>query len=260
MEIKKRGQMAIFIIVAIAIVAITLLIFFFRPQIIGIFEGEVSPERYIETCVRPEIKPAMEILSDQGSYQNPQGYVNFNGNKVQYLCYTDDFYEPCVVQQPMTKNNFEKELDLMLSSKVNNCFSKMQSEYRDRGYDISSVGIDSSVSIIPNKIILNINAPLSISKNQNTIRVQNFDIELESEMYDLLFIASSIVDYESKLGGSATELYLQYYPNLKIEKIKLSDGSTIYKLSNVITNERFNFASRSVAWPAGYGLEGSNEL
>ena len=92
-------------------------------------------------------------------------------------------------------------------------------------------------------------------KKETTQKFQNFDIEFKSEMYDLLFIAQSIVEYEADLGGSATELYLQYYPDLKIKKTKLSDGTTIYKLNNVITKEEFNFASRSLAWPAGYGLE-----
>ena len=79
---------------------------------------------------------------------------------------------------------------------------------------------------------------------------------MKSEMYDLLFIATNIVEHESQVGGSATELYLQYYPDLKIEKIKLTDGTTIYQLSNVVTGEQFSFASRSLAWPAGYGLNG----
>jgi hypothetical protein len=48
---------------------------------------------------------------------------------------------------------------------------------------------------------------------------------------------------------------MQYYPDLKIEKTKLSDGTTIYILSNVVSKDRFTFASRSLAWPPGYGLE-----
>ena len=63
------------------------------------------------------------------------------------------------------------------------------------------------------------------------------------------------MQFESVLGDSETTLYIQYYPDLKIEKIKRADEGTIYKLSNVVTGDEFTFASRSLNWPAGYGLE-----
>ena len=82
----------------------------------------------------------------------------------------------------------------------------------------------------------------------------DFEIELSSEIYFLLMTATSIVDFESTYGDSETRLYLLYYPNLVIEKNKLGDGSKIYKVREVTTKEEFIFASRSVAWPGGFGL------
>ncbi len=250
----KKGQMTIFIIVAIVIAILILLFFLLRPRLPGIFEEELSPTSYLKGCIEPEVRPAVELLAKQGSYQAPEGYIEYKGAKIKYLCYTDDNYETCNVQQPMIKQNFERELNLMLKSRANQCVRNLISEYEKRGYEVSSGGIDSSASIVPNKIIISFNAPLTISK-ETSQKFQNFDAEINSEIYDLLFIANSIVEYEAELGDSATELYLQYYPDLKIEKIKLSDGTKIYKLSNVITGEEFSFASRSLAWPAGYGLE-----
>ncbi|MDO8509395.1 MAG: hypothetical protein Q7S27_06975 [Nanoarchaeota archaeon] len=251
---KKRGQMTIFIIVAIALVVIILLFFLFRPQIGNILGNEISPNSYLEGCIEPEIKPAVNILSQQGSYQNPEGYISYKGSKVKYLCYTDDFYETCTVQQPMTKGNFEKELNLMVKAKANKCVRNLIEEYEKRGYEVTSGGIDSSASIVPGKIIVSFNAPMTVTK-QTSEKYQSFDVEIESQMYDLLFIATSLVQNEVKVGDSATELYLQYYPDLKIEKTKLTDGTKIYKLTNVVTEEQFTFASRSLSWPAGYGLE-----
>lgn len=253
-NISKRGQMAIFIIVAIVILALIVLIFLFRPKILGIGETELSPNSYLSSCIKPEIKPAIEQLSKQGGYQNPEGTALYNGAKIQYLCYTGDNYKTCTIQQPMIKANFEKELNLMLKARANNCMNNLISEYKKRGYEVSSGSINSELSIIPGEIIVSYNAPLTVKK-ETAKTFKNFNVKFESEMYDLLFIAQSIVESESKLGGSATELYLQYYPDLKIDKTKLSESTTIYKLSNVVTKEDFNFASRSLAWPAGYGVE-----
>ena len=94
---------------------------------------------------------------------------------------------------------------------------------------------------------------MSITK-ESTQRFEKFGISIESEIYDLLSIATSIISFESTLGDSETLSYIQYYPDLTIEKIE-REGTTIYKLKNVITDEEFVFASRSLVWPQGYGFE-----
>ncbi len=253
---EKRGQMTIFIIVALVIIVVIVLLFLLKPQLGSLFAAEISPKEYLSGCIEPQLKPAVDLLSKQGSYQDPEGYISYKGAKIKYLCYTDDYYKTCTVQQPMTKSNFEKELNLMIKGKANQCMKSLISEYEKRGYQVSSGGVDSGVSVVPGNILISFNAPLTVSKNNNIQKFQNFNVEIRSEIYDLLFIATSIIEYESKLGDSSTELYLQYYPNLKIEKTKLTDGTKIYKLSNVVTGEEFSFASRSLSWPAGYGLEG----
>jgi hypothetical protein len=91
-----------------------------------------------------------------------------------------------------------------------------------------------------------------ITPKEETQTFKDFEIDVQSEMYDLLFISHSIVDYEATYGDSETTLYLQYYPDLRIDKTKLSDGSKIYRVSNVVTGEYFVFASRSLSWPPGY--------
>ena len=44
---------------------------------------------------------------------------------------------------------------------------------------------------------------------------------------------------------------MNYYHDLKVEKNKQTDGSTIYILTERDTENKFQFASRSVAWPPG---------
>lgn len=251
----KRGQVAIYLIVAIAIVALVALGVLFYPRLGGIFSQEISPNIYLKNCIEPGIKPAVETLSKQGGYSNPDGVIEYKGEKIKYLCYTSENYKTCNVQQPMIKDNFEKELNSIIKPKSDQCARNLISEYGKRGFKVTASSIDSRVEIVPEKIKVVISAPMSITKD-TTQTFKEFEVDMDSGMYDLLFTASSIIDYESSLGDSATELYLQYYPDLKIEKTKLSDGTKIYKLSNVVTNEEFVFASRSLAWPAGYGLEG----
>ena len=76
---------------------------------------------------------------------------------------------------------------------------------------------------------------------------------LDNNLYELASIAESIVEWEATYGDSETTTYMNYYHDLKVEKKKQTDGTTIYIVTNRDTRNKFQFASRSVAWPPGYG-------
>ena len=131
----------------------------------------------------------------------------------------------------------------------------MKEQYERQGYEVSSSPGDLEVNFVPGSLNVEFISPMTISK-ESTQTFRKFVVSIDSEMYDLLMIAVSILDFESSLGDSETLLYLQYYPDLSIEKVK-RNGDTIYTLKNVVTNEEFRFASRSLVWPVGYNLGGS---
>tara|TARA_Y100000034_G_scaffold75151_1_gene90249 strand:+ start:1083 stop:1844 length:762 start_codon:yes stop_codon:yes gene_type:complete len=253
MELNKRGQVAIFVIVAIVIVGLIVLGVMFYPEIQGVLGVELNPQSYLKGCVEPIVVEGVALLSKQGGYQNPEGFIVHDGEKVKYLCYTNADYETCVVQEPAVKDRFESELKAIVEPRAVECGRNLKAEYESRGYGVSAGNVDAEVSIVPDKIGIKFVAPMTITKDTSET-FREFDVEIDSEMYELLYTAQSIVDFESEYGDSETTLYLQYYPELKIEKNKLGDGTTIYKLSNVITEEEFTFASRSLAWPPGYGV------
>ena len=186
---------------------------------------------------------------------NPEGFIIYQDTKIKYLCYNAEYYKTCVVQQPMLINHVEKELKNALTQKAQQCFNNLKVEYEKRRYDVNSPNIEFNVLIEPGKLKAVFLADISIAKGNEFQSFNNFEVIEINEMYELLSIAQSIIDFESTYGDSETTLYLQYYPNLKIEKTKLSDGSKIYRLSNVVTKDEFTFASRSLSWPPGYGLE-----
>lgn len=251
-NIKKKAQVAIFVIVAVAIVAVFLIIFLY-PRI-QVLVTEFTPNNYLKSCIEPSVKEGVEILAKQGGYLEPEGFIEYNGEKVKYLCYSSEFQKLCMVQQPALVGHFSKELEKYLEPKTRECIENLKQEYQRRGFEVSAGKSEASVMLIPKKISVEFLTPISVAK-ESTQTFEKFDVDIESEMYNLLSIATSIIDFESTYGDSETTLYMQYYPDLKIEKNQLSDGSVIYTVSNVVTKESFTFASRSLAWPPGYGLE-----
>lgn len=253
---EKRGQVTIFIIIALAIVGLILFLFVFKGGPTLFKTGEISPNTFLKDCMEPDLRKAVDMLGKNGSYEKPEGNVMYKGEPYKYLCFTAEYYKTCTIQQPFIKNNFEKELARILKPKAQQCAQNLITEYKNRGYSVLSQKTpEVNISITPSSVRAEFFVNLALTKSGVTQKIEKFQADLDSEMYNLLFIANSIVDFEATFGDSEITAYMQYYPDLRIDKIKRDDGSKIYILSNVVTKEVFRFASRSLAWPAGYGFE-----
>lgn len=258
MGFYKRGQVALFVIIAIVIVSILLIFVFFediKPIIPSAGTSEFSPKAYLASCVNPSIQESISFLGKNAGYKNiSEGSVKYDGEDYKYLCYRAGYYQTCIVQQPFIKNNFENYLTAEVEPKIEDCIAKLKQEYEAKGYEVKTGRARARLEIIPSAIKIEYDAPMTTTKDGVSKTFTGFDVKINSEMHELLYIAQSIIDYESTFGDSETTLYMQYYPNIVIDKIRLSDGTNIYKLKNALTKEEFRFASRSMAWPAGYGI------
>lgn len=251
----KRGQVAIYIILALVIIVAGVLLYMFYPQINSVLRGQSSPNQAVRTCLEPTVQSYVTLLSGQGGYENPEGFATYKGNKVKYLCYQSQYYLPCKPQPPMPfiRLQFEQELARLLTEKAQACIEQVKEGYERDGYDVSSEPVKVKVDLVPHTMLISVNASMRLKRGDKTENVQSFFIDRRSEMYSLLMTAYSIVEYEVAYGNSEVTQYMAYYPNLKIEKDRLADDSKIYTVTDVTTDEKFRFASRSVAWPAGYG-------
>ena len=69
-------------------------------------------------------------------------------------------------------------------------------------------------------------------------------------------VSTSIIQSETKYGESDTTTLMLLYDYLIIDKLRQGDGTTIYILEDNNLGTKFQFASRSYAWPPGYGAGG----
>lgn len=249
---NQRGQLTIFIIIAVVIVVAGILIYSFFPQIqSGLGLGSQNPQEFIQTCIEESIEDDIAMLSLQGGSLEPEHYVLYNNDKIEYLCYTGEYYELCVVQQPMLKNHIEGEIENDIRSEVEDCFNSLENSYKNKGYDVSLKRGDIGVELLPKRVVANFNYSLVLTKSE-TERYDSFRVVLNNNLYELISIANSIIEWEATYGDSETTTYMDYYHDLKVEKKKQSDGSTIYILTDRNTENKFQFASRSLAWPPGF--------
>jgi len=249
---NKRGQVAIFVIVAVIIIALVLLFYFVIRPNVSYLRATEDPKKYIESCIKEDAKNALELLEKQGGSLEPENYILYDDNRVDYLCYINAYYKPCLNQKPFLKKSIEDELEKYLKPKLQQCIDAYKLQLEKKGYFVKAGKLDITLEIIPTGVSFEINQPLTIVKEASTA-YEKFSYEIDSSIYDLIMLSSSIINWEARYGDSSNQAYMLYYPNFKVEKYKQGDGSTVYVVTDRLINEKFVFASRSMVWPAGYG-------
>lgn len=251
-EKNKKGQLTIYIIIAIFIVAIAILIYFFYDDISSYVVQEENPTVIIQTCLEDELEDTVTLISSQGGSLAPQHYIMYNNQKTEYLCYTNEYYVTCVMQQPMLKEHIESEIQKGIKKASDECFNDLEEYYKNRGYTVSLKRNDLKVELLPKRIVTTFEYPLTLTKGE-TKKYNSIKVVLNNNLYELVSIANSILNWEARYGDSETTIYMDYYHDLKVEKLKQGEGSTIYILTDRNNGNQFQFASRSLAWPPGYG-------
>jgi hypothetical protein len=250
---NKSGQVTIFIIIAIIIVVIGVLIYTFYPQIkTSLSPKEQNPISFIQSCIEDDLKSAANSVSVQGGSINPQNYILYKNYKVEYLCYTSENLRTCLVQQPMLKSHVETEIKNKIDSTIDSCFNSMKSNYEKQGYSVELRTGAKKIELLPKRIVGTFNYSFSLTKGENTQRYDSFMVVLNNNLYELVAIANSIIEWEATYGDAETTTYMTLYHDLKVEKDVKGDRGKVYILTDRNTGNKFQFATRGQIWPAGY--------
>jgi hypothetical protein len=251
-KIKKGGkaQISVFIILAVCLYIVLLLLLTKKSDIVSLFIKE-SPVDKIERCISEAANDGRIILELQGGSFNPKNNYTYDGSQIEYACYTNQYYKRCVMQKPLLKQSFENELKGYIELKVSDCLAVEKSSLEGNGYVVSMKNPIVQVDIIPRNIIINTDLDLQITKGEATDSYRNIKANVNSDLYEFLMIASSILNWEARYGDSETMNYMYYYPSIKVEKKTRSDGSRIYILTNRESSEKLMFATRSMVFPPG---------
>ncbi len=245
----KKGQVSIFIILGILIVVV-LLILFSRDAGFDTIFAKQSPYQEIEGCAQTAIQEGLDILMLQGGVIESENYFMYEGKKIDYVCYSENEYENCIMQKPILTNTIRDELEEYSTPKIKSCLNSVKSSLESRGYSVVMRDPEIVIDLVPDNVLIDMNLGLRIEKTG----VESFDhirTGIKSKIYNFALITSSISQWETRYGDSETLNYMLYYPSLKVEKKKQGDGTTVYILTDRDTDEKFYFASRSIAVPAG---------
>jgi len=257
-----RGQVTVFIILAVLIIALGVLIYMFWPKIVSNISPETkNPSAYIQECMEEEIQDTVETISLQGGdyvVDKNTGYFykdmdEEEGTYVRYLCYTNENFVRCVNQEAFLTKHIESEILNAINPSIINCFNSMKKSYTAKGYEVNLERGTPKVNIIPNEIYNDFNSTLTLKKGEESEVYSTFELKLESNLHDILEVTKNIIMWEIYTGDALLEAYSLDNPYLKIERHRKENDVKIYVLTDRNTEEVFRFAVRSFANPVGFG-------
>lgn len=248
--INKKAQLSVFIILGLLILIVLIALFMRKPDFLSIFLGK-SPFEKIKECSQDSLKEGLQLVTEQGGSVEPENYYLYNSKKVGYVCYNEESFKACVMQQPFLKNNIEEKLKNYVQPKIKECLNDVKIDLEKRGGKVEFKEPKINVEIIPGSVLFNIESDLKIEK-EAVETYKNIKIDANSNIYNLIITASSIANNEAKYGDDDTTTYMIKDKSLKVEKIKQGDETKIYILTDRKTKEKFYFAIKSIPIPPGW--------
>jgi hypothetical protein len=191
MSFNKRAQVAIYVIVAIVLVAGILLFVFFRDQI----GGEDVPAEfrpvfdYYLRCIEDEARVAIEIAGAQGGYVKVPDYapgsefapfsshLNFLGFPVPYWYYISG--NGLIKEQIPTKSEMEREIGSYIEERLEEC------DFRNffvEEFEIRASEPIVSVEVLKDKVEVGVNSNLVVSRGENSGSRNTHSIIIDSKL------------------------------------------------------------------------------
>jgi len=247
MKMNRIGQVTIFVIIAIVIVAVIGLFFAFRGNLFGDnIPASLQPvyARYSE-CINQELSNGIKLMQSQGgridigelayaSDFNPfSSHLNFLGFKVPYWYgFTEN---NLIIENVPTLNDMENELELFLSERVNDCDF---SDFESRGFLIEKSDISASVDISDDLVSVNVESALASSFGEDVARKSKHRISFDSKLGTLYNEALTIYNSERQnlfLENYALDVLQSYAP---VDGVEIQCSPKIWKTQEVVNEVR----------------------
>lgn len=254
MRWNKRGQAMIWVIIAIVLVASIILFFFVVRRVsvpTEVLVDEVNPVQFIDKCVRKHVNDAIDIMLSQGGFINPGNSKLYNDINVSYLCYNRGNYRPCVNQHPMLLNEMKSEIEDYIESRVDSCFDDLKFELEKRTSDVSLGVMDIDVVLSSNRVYVNINRKVIVTKLGESSGFDNFNVEIVNPAYNLARVSMEIANQEAEYCYFEYVGYSILYSQFRIKVFPMSDDTKIYSILHKPSGKEMNIAIRSCAIPSG---------
>lgn len=184
---KNKGQVTIFVILGILVVAGVILFFALKGNIGE--ERQIPQEAepvqiYVQNCLDEVSKDIIEKVGFSGGFYEHQGITN--KDRIPYFIYEE--------QKVMPPLNFtEKEISKAIEQRLSFC---IQDFYSFSEYNIKQGKIKAKTSINENETIIQLNYPIEIRKGDFNYTLRKFDSSIDVRLGTIYDSVEYLIDKE----------------------------------------------------------------
>lgn len=184
---NKKGQVTIFIIISIIIVAIIAVIFIFRDNFVGSGnkkDVDVSLiVAFVQDCIDETLNETIYVVSFNGGYSG-YSYLSRESNEEDvgyYILGNRNYFPSKEIVESQMKEYFDRKIFLCIDD-----FSNFEN------YNIEQGILESYIEILEEEVRLSVDYPLSINQDESTALVEEFESVVPSR---LSVVYDSVADY-----------------------------------------------------------------
>lgn len=245
--LNKRGQLTIFIILAVVLVGGLVIFFAFREDLfIDSIPQEFQPvfQQY-SSCIQQELENAIDLSETQGGRVFVQDYIpgsefapfssnlNFLDNPVPYWFYLSG--NGIIKENVPTKTEIEKEIGQFIQERINDCNFQ---DFYDQEFYISLNPATAKVNINDETVQVDITTNFVVSKEDQTARRTTFKTVVNSKLGKFYNTAAKIYSKqknEAFLEEYAIDALRNYAP---VDGVETSCSPKIWKTQEVTSDIR----------------------
>ena len=260
---NKRGQLTVFIIIAMVIVAAVVLYFVFRGTAVNQANIPASLEpAYTNflSCLEDDALTGISILESQAGYiylpelELGSHYYPFNsqlvflGNSIPYWYYVSG--NGIQKEQIPARSEMEKQLERFINDRIRDC--SLQTYY-EQGFVVSMEEPDASVTINEDNVEVNLAMDITLEKGDDTAIVRNHDKIVSSNLGALYNSAKQIYDYEQEslfLENYSIDVLRLYAP---VDGVDISCSPMVWSADKVFDDLQVAFEQNTIVLGSDLG-------
>jgi len=239
---KNKGQVTIFIIIAILILAGVLSYFVLRGSL-TIIDLPANIEPVYTTflaCLEEDTSVGASILESQGGYiflpefepgsqyMPFSSQLNFLGNPIPYWYYVSG--NNIQKEQVPTKKEMETQLEEFIEERINDCNFN---DYYEQGFEISLAEPEASSNIKDDEVEIDLSMNLNIVFGNESATVKNHKIVVKSKLGNLYDSAVKVYEHEQEtlfLEEYAVDTLRSYAP---VDGVELTCSPLVWNANKV---------------------------
>ncbi|MDP3881449.1 MAG: hypothetical protein Q8Q31_01065 [Nanoarchaeota archaeon] len=240
-KFNKRGQLALFVILGVIIIGLALFLIL-KPQ--DSIKNQASEFDAVfnqyRSCIEETARQGLDLAGSQGGridigefspgseYAPSSSHLDFLGFEVPYWYYITA--NGIIKEQVPKKSEIEKELENFIEQNVDCNFDNLYA----RGYSIDIGTPEVKVDIGDEKVLINILADMSVSKNGSSAQKREHRAEMASEFGK--FYNDALRIYQKEKNESFLEQYAEDVLRLyaPVDGVELDCSPTIWKSREVM--------------------------